>query len=271
MIEIAIVLLIVTIILGYTVALVPIQQELKQYRQAEAEMERIIASVYAFGQANGYLPCPAWTSDITNPAPASTSNGFECRDINGAAAVCVDGANPPDPAVDTCDVWYGYVPGKTLGLNGRYSEVNDLLVDPWGMPYRYQITDDNDDGDGLEDFVMENEMRDVRIENLAPNLSVCNADPSPGVAGGGDGACNGAPETIVANVPVVILSTGKDTAGNVAATSWIQRENLDNTPADRTFVSAPFTDAAGNEFDDLVKWVSTNTLYSKMIEAQQLP
>ena len=42
LIEIAIVLLIVSILLGYTIAFFPIQQELKQYRQANAEMEEII-------------------------------------------------------------------------------------------------------------------------------------------------------------------------------------------------------------------------------------
>ena len=58
LIEIAIVLLIVTILLGYTIAMFPIQQELKQYRKANAEMEEIIDSLIAFAQINGRLPCP---------------------------------------------------------------------------------------------------------------------------------------------------------------------------------------------------------------------
>ncbi|MGK0399115.1 MAG: prepilin-type N-terminal cleavage/methylation domain-containing protein, partial [Gammaproteobacteria bacterium] len=57
LIEISIVLLIVAILLGYTVALFPVQQELKQYRTANAEMERIIDAVYAYAQVNGRLPC----------------------------------------------------------------------------------------------------------------------------------------------------------------------------------------------------------------------
>jgi len=66
LIEIAIVLIIVTILLGYTMAMVPVQQDLKQYRQADIEMNRIIESLYAFSQVNGYLPCPAWdTTGVT--------------------------------------------------------------------------------------------------------------------------------------------------------------------------------------------------------------
>ena len=59
LIEIAIVLLIVTILLGYTVALFPRQQELKQYRAVNAEMDRVIEAIVGFAQVNGRLPCPA--------------------------------------------------------------------------------------------------------------------------------------------------------------------------------------------------------------------
>jgi prepilin-type N-terminal cleavage/methylation domain-containing protein len=41
LIEITIVLVIVSILLGYAVALFPVQQELKQYRHVESEMNLI--------------------------------------------------------------------------------------------------------------------------------------------------------------------------------------------------------------------------------------
>ena len=53
LIEIAIVLLIVTILLGYTVALFPKQQELKQYRAVEQEMDEVIDAIIGFAQING--------------------------------------------------------------------------------------------------------------------------------------------------------------------------------------------------------------------------
>ncbi len=297
LVEIAIVLLIVSIILGYTVAMVPVQQELKQYRQAEAEMDRIIESIYAFSQVNGYLPCPAWADNLA--APLVTSDGFECRE-DGGALDC----NGADPAVDSCDVWYGYVPGKTLGIVGKYSTVNGLLLDPWGQPYRYQVTDSDDEdtdgddlreGDGTPDMVIQGGLQATvnssivsggTIANnfglLSPDLVICNTDPTPLAAGVADVACVDASETVFGAAaipctnpnqqcsPVVILSTGKD-IGNVAANNWIQLENLDNGVNDRVFVKSTQADAAGTQYDDLVKWVSPNVLYSKMIKAGQLP
>jgi prepilin-type N-terminal cleavage/methylation domain-containing protein len=285
LIEIAIVLLIVTIILGYTVAMAPLQQELKQYRQADEEMEKIIDSLYAFGQVNGYLPCPAWEAID----PVVTSNGFECRG-EGTVLDC-DAAVAPNPSVNTCDVWFGYLPGKTLGIDGKYN--NNLLLDPWGMPYRYQVTNsDNEDnnndgngtsvgdGDGIADFILIDGIRNTAFStapkttmNLsipAPNLVVCNADPSAGVEGV-DVDCTDASETVVNTVPAVVLSTGKDKNANVAPTSWVQRENQDNSSTDRVFIKAPRNDTTTRKYDDIVKWISTNQLFSKMIEAGQLP
>jgi prepilin-type N-terminal cleavage/methylation domain-containing protein len=289
LIEIAIVLLIVSIILGYTVAMVPVQQELKQYREAEAEMDRIVESLYAFAEVNGYLPCPAWSNDIANPTPTQTSNGFECRD-GGDASAC-DQRPPTD---GNCEHFFGFLPGKTLGLEGRYSSVNKLLLDPWGMPYRYQVTN-SDGGVGLltEDFVTPGAMKQEQIANLRPDLVICSVDPSATSAGTDDeclnaaqvifgaynsNACTG---TDVDCAPAVVLSTGKDAKNDLAelqANNWVQRENLDNSINDRVFVKTSRVeqgteDAGGNalEYDDVVRWVSPNILYSRMIKAGQLP
>jgi len=277
LIEIAIVLIIFTILLGYTMAMVPVQQDLKQYRQADVEMERIIESLYAFAQVNGYLPCPAWADDLV--APTDTSDGFECRDIDGTAENCDGGT----PATDTCDIWYGFVPGKTLGIVGKYSAIG-LLLDPWGMPYRYQVTntdnEDNDndgdgtsigDGDGVADFTIPGGTAPGTVMNLGllvPDLEICTINPSNNAT---DTSCTNAASTVVSEIPAVILSLGKD-AGNIA--SNIQGENTDNTgdgTTDTVYVKSTRSDVSNAEFDDLVKWVSPNILYSKMIEAGQLP
>ncbi|MCP4470276.1 MAG: type II secretion system protein, partial [Gammaproteobacteria bacterium] len=59
LVEIAIVLLIVTILLGYTVAMFPRQQQLKQYRALDRQMDEVIEAIIGFAQVNGRLPCPA--------------------------------------------------------------------------------------------------------------------------------------------------------------------------------------------------------------------
>ena len=45
LVEIAIVVLIISILLGYAVAMVPVQQELKQYRQVERDMDEIVEHI----------------------------------------------------------------------------------------------------------------------------------------------------------------------------------------------------------------------------------
>ena len=115
LIEVATVLLIVGILLGYTVALFPRQQELKQYRAVDAEMDRIMEALVGFAQVNGRLPCPS------NPA----SGGNE------------------DPGGDAeCTHFGGFVPVNTLGLTGRLNQ-DALLMDPWGNPYRYYVSASN--------------------------------------------------------------------------------------------------------------------------------
>ena len=71
LVEIAIVVLIVTILLGYAVAMFPVQQELKQYREVDREMDSIIEHLVGFAQVNGRLPCPD-----TNVSVNGTANGI---------------------------------------------------------------------------------------------------------------------------------------------------------------------------------------------------
>jgi prepilin-type N-terminal cleavage/methylation domain-containing protein len=240
LIEIAIVLIIVTILLGYTVAMVPVQQELKQYRKANAEMDRILDALYAFAQVNGRLPCP---DDIFAP----------------------DGLENPSGGAPGCTRWYGYIPTKTLGLDGKLDN-NFSLLDPWGSPYRYQVTSDDTAANG-GDFVITDDIKNVGITNVSPDLSVCITN---GPVNAAQTACpGGAVATVASNIPVVIISLGKDRG---LVNSDIQRENTDNASfaGDRIFVKASRSDASGAEYDDIVKWISPNTLYSKMIDAGQL-
>lgn len=244
LIEIAIVLVIVSVLLGYTFAMIPVQQDLKQYRKANQEMDEIIKAIYAFAQVNGRLPC---ADNIAAP----------------------DGVSDPDDGTNcTANIgWYGLLPAKTLGLEGSFN-ANGSLLDPWGTPYRYQVTS-KDTGTGAGgDFVIVNDIRDVGMATLDPDLQVCTIQPSPDPDGTD---CGLAPVTIIESTPAVVLSLGKD-KGTV--TSDIQVENTDNTAdgsSDIIFVKATRNDTSGAEFDDVIKWISPNILYSKMIDAGKLP
>jgi len=277
LIEIAIVLLIVTILLGYTVALFPRQQELKQYRDVEQKMDEVIAAIVGFAQINGRLPCPA----IPNSA------GIE------------DGGGVAD-----CNNFGGFVPVNTLGITGRLN-ADSLLIDPWGNPYRYYVTNVDFDANLLSDFVVANEMRNIGLVSTVPPYldldgqyiicdlgdatlnDICDA---PAVEVFGNALGGGGP---YAGAPFVLISHGKnwneaaaagDELVNMGATlttafvppipngpagSAYLLKDVSAVPPETTFVRR--VTGFADDFDDLVIWVSPNILYSKMIEAGQLP
>ena len=276
LIEIAIVLLIVTILLGYTVALFPRQQELKQYRDVDRKMDEVIAAIVGFAQINGRLPCPA----IPNSAGVEDGGGvFECANFGG------------------------FVPVNTLGIAGRLN-ADSLLLDPWGNPYRYYVSSsDFDDGGGVGDFVVNGEMQQVGlVSTVAPYLDldgqfiicdlgdatlndICDA-PAVEVFGNAFGAGGPYP-----GAPFVLISHGKNWNEGAAAGDELVNMGAtlttafvppipngptgspyllkDESAGETTFVRR--TTGFGDDFDDVVKWVSPNILFSKMIEAGQLP
>jgi len=290
LIEIAIVLLIVTILLGYTVALFPRQQELKHYRAVEAEMDEVIAAIIGFAQVNGRLPCPAIPNSI----------GVE------------DGGGGAD-----CNKFGGFVPVNTLGFTGRLN-ADSLLLDPWGNPYRYYVSSSDvvviggiGGTNGRADFVFNGEMQAVGLVDI---IDVPNADlTSDGyidldgqylicdaAGASNDDLCTGAALVFgrpdgaggpYAGAPFVLLSQGKNWNDGAVAGDELENEGA-NTTNDATLAMGlgpsnneyPLKNVAGGEttfvrrttgfaddFDDVVKWVSPNILFSKMIEAGQLP
>jgi prepilin-type N-terminal cleavage/methylation domain-containing protein len=250
LIEIAIVLLIVTILLGYTVAMFPIQQELKQYRQVNSEMEKIKDALIGFAQVNGRLPCPDTNTD-------GRENDLDVWDIENDAA-------GTDNFIDSCAAYEGLVPMTTLGLQGK-ADSNNNLLDPWGGTYRYAISDMDESLDSVIDLVSPNGIRAEGISNVRPDLKICNGPSDAANTCPGADAAAQALNTVAEGIAVVLVSIGKN-RNNI--TSTIQTENTD---ADTAFVYAARSDSSGAEYDDIVKWISANSLFSKMIEADQLP
>ena len=284
LVEIAIVLLIVTILLGYTVALFPRQQQLKQYRALNIEMDRVVEAIIGFAQVNGRLPCPA----IPNSA------GVEDFDDD---AVLPDG----------CNNYGGFVPVNTLGLSGRLNDDN-LLLDPWGNPYRYYVTDVDFDGNGRSDFTYPREMRSVGLVDsdddgyidLDGRYLICN---DPGAAG--DSECadvdnqvfgrfddgGGVPADVrYAGAPFVLVSMGKNWKAAAPAGYELENSGGEESTTDLGMPAGPSgaeyllkdvdngattfvrrIDGFADDFDDVVRWVSPSILFSRMIQAGQLP
>lgn len=268
LVELAIVLVIVGVLLGGFIGTLASRIESTQRSNTQEQLEDIKNALIGFASAQGRLPCPAIT----------TSSGLEDPVIGGA-----------------CTTQHGFVPGRTLGLAGSYNRDN-LLIDTWGNPIRYSVTNIDSDAftssyvpeDPGPPIVPATGMKGVEISNLSPNLTVCDGasvDPNGCSAG----------LTLVDTAPFILLSLGKD--GN----EFVGRFAADNANADtdqgensaeadvvanaagenlaysvgnnRAFVSKDFSDvgSTAGQFDDLVVWVSPYILYSRMIEAGQLP
>lgn len=148
-------------------------------------------------------------------------------------------ANPHLPCPDTdndggenrvganCVSQIGTLPWATLGL-GR--------LDNWNNAYLYSVTADFSNSAGFQ-------------------LSSVGLNTILAAAGGA---------TVAANIPVVIISKGKNGAG-VAA------DEQENDQTNTIFVSHEQIDVAANQFDDVVVWIPSAILFNRMVSAGRLP
>ncbi|MDH5356759.1 MAG: hypothetical protein OEY09_20130, partial [Gammaproteobacteria bacterium] len=238
-------------------------------------------AIVGFAQVNGRLPCPA----------IPTSGGIE------------DGGGTID-----CNNYGGFVPVNTLGYNGRLNS-DMLLLDPWGNPYRYYVSNQDINGGG-SDFVTSREMRAVGLVDVidVPGGGIPGTDTYIDLDGqylicdaagtSTDDLCTGAAVVFgrpnaaggpYAGAPFVLLSLGKNGSQTPVGDELENRGTNETNDATLAMGLGPSNDeywlknVAGNEttfvrrngladdFDDVVKWVSPNLLFSKMIEANQLP
>ena len=246
LVELAIVILIMGLILGGLAMPLATQRENARVREGREQLEVVVSAIEGFAMVNGFLPCPA--------TPAS----------NGNAA----------PGSGGCVNQHGFVPATTLDLSGQRNG-DSLLLDPWGSPLRYSVTASDADTDGNWDFTTPGEMQLVTMPLLQPDLAVCST-----TAGSSGTACGGANVTLSNQAPLVVYSLGKDWP---TFASPDQLENVGTSigggpsgssyqvAADTVFVIRGHSDLSGSEFDDLLLWLSANSLYRGMVDAGRLP
>ena len=166
------------------------------------------------------------------------------------------------------------------------TNVDGMLIDVWGNPLRYSVTQSDIDADGNPDFTTQAEMRDVRLPFLAPNIVICTSATSSKncTAKGGDG------NTIRANeIPAIVFSMGRDwpditgadqtanagegfTGGDYNVTISGSSGRTYPVPGNGVFVSKSFTQIEGDDkFDDIVLWLSAGVFYTRLIQVGALP
>ena len=246
LIEIAIVLVIIGALISAAIMPLTAQRDTNNIKKARTELKTIEEALYGFAIANGRLPCPA--DDVSNGVEAATANG----------------------AGWDCDVPMGFIPAVTLGLQGSVN-CDNLLVDPWGNPYRYSVTSAENGGSPGADFVSSGDIAAVQPINLLPDLRVC------GNVLANCTAASGAADIVADNVVAVFFSMGKqwqnpsavedENAGESAQIAGCMNYDVSN---DRFFYAGSSIETGANQFDDIVTWISPNILYAKLLAAGQL-
>ena len=247
-IELAVVLVIVSLLIGSF--LYPLSTQVDQRNTADTQrrLEEIREALVGYAIANGRFPCPA---AVSSP-PASTDSGQEATPFSSSSGVCPSYA--------------GYVPGKILGLNNLDSQ--GFALDAWGSTpqsrIRYAITNANLTGvAGTATFTGNGATSSMRAAGTSAigssgNVYLYVCASSAGITAP---ACGSTAPLSMANAlsngdaVFVIYSVGKDLASQ-------------QTFGNATFWSQP---VATQTFDDQVLWVSRFAVISRLVSAGQLP
>jgi prepilin-type N-terminal cleavage/methylation domain-containing protein len=147
----------------------------------------------------------------------------------------------------------GVVPWATLGVNE---------TDAWGNRFTYRVTSDFAAPIGTGSYGGCTPSPTPTLATFAL-CSVGNLNVLSAATGG---------TTVAGNVPAVIISHGKNSAGayTTQGTQLAVGSNpdeLENSDADNKYVSHTPTAT----FDDMVVWISLDILFNRMVAAGKLP
>lgn len=233
LIEMAFVLVIITLLLGGL--LVPFATQVEQRRIAETNkaMEEIKEALIGFALANGRLPCPD---------TLLSNNGIE------------DPQGGPCPANTV-----GNLPWATLGVGAS---------DAWGNRFSYQVTPEFADPATRFSLTTMGTLK-ICTTNTCPSTStLANKVPAVIVSHGknGLGAINA---NIIGPTASTTTPIGLDEQKNIhfttAGNDFVSRIHTSSRPSCTDGTATPC------EFDDLVTWLSPNILFNRMVAAGRLP
>ena len=244
--ELAIVLIVITLLVAGLLVPLTAQIQLRQISDTQKTLEQAREALIGFAISQGRLPCPAapGTNGKENPI-----NGGDCPNaLNGFLPAITLGITPTDNQGYLMDAW---------GNRIRYAVDKTTINDPLGIPINSPFTSTN----GMKTVTMANIVK----PSSGSFLNICSS--STGITAN-DCGVNPGTTTIADKIPAVIYSLGKN-----GATATTMADELANTDGDRIFVSHETTTdpVTKREFDDLVVWVSLNTLFNRMVTAGQLP
>jgi prepilin-type N-terminal cleavage/methylation domain-containing protein len=234
--------------------LVPLVSQLQQRNTSMTEktLSDIKDALVGYAAINGRLPCPATLTGVPSGAETFAASGGEA---NGQ-----------------CSSFWGYVPALTLGITPIDS--SGFALDAWNNRIRYAVSKVQicaATTPAVPSFTSLAGLRTATLPEISKAtalLTVCDSG-----IGATATACNATARTLTTTAAVVIWSPGPNalTGGGSGLDEKQNPNPKDESSADVVFVSRSVSDIPGNVFDDVVSWLSINTLVNRMVAAGQLP
>ncbi len=270
LIELAVVLFIVSLLLGGFLS--PLSARLEQQnRQRTTDMlNEIKESLLGYALINGRLPCP------------------DCPDGNVGACGALAAAQRNDGQEDTYDPGFGVIQCRFNTGNLPWVDLQTSEHDAWARHFTYSVSltfSDDTDGTGCG------------TPAVGVSFEICSTgdidvyDSYVAGTGASPGNYPGTASLVADNVPAIVISHGSD-AYETSQTNQ-QIENYDRKPVNpvngtdvlTSYTAASFTPNAfiytdfgrdtslnpPTQFDDLVIWVSPAILMNRMLVSGSLP
>jgi prepilin-type N-terminal cleavage/methylation domain-containing protein len=250
LVEMAMVLAIVSLLMAGLLPTISSQIEQQRINESRKQLEDIRQTLIGFAVINGRLPCPAEASLDSGNANAgkeaiSAGNACACQSSGSTTAVYGSATQCSQTSVS------GVLPWATLGLSE---------TDSWNRRFTYRVSSHFAD-------------------KIAANTYGTGCSPGTNLLTSSFAICSpGTPDIydasgtlVYEDVPLVVVSHGSNGLGGYTTTgskiSDSTGDELENSDDDLSFVSHEFS----SNFDDLLTWVSPNSLINRMVAAGKLP
>lgn len=239
--EIAIVLIIVTLLTGAAFSMMTSLTSQSRLGAARDGEKALKASLKAFISRTGRLPCPAvGAQDSANPnfgleaAPTTGSYGANACPGTNAIGDCT----APEECLQTRS-FRGIVPWRTLGI------AQDAAVDPWLRFYTYQVS-----VSGIVNPFDAGKVVSIQTtQAMVGNIEVLGAD--------------GSFEN--RNAVAVLISHGADGLGGFVPGSQMPMPpagstQLENADSNRRVINAGASNNEANPYDDVLAYFDVSTI-----------
>ncbi len=246
LIELAVAMLVVTILLAGLAVPVAAQLQARRQDDARRQMDEAREALLGFAAAHGRLPCPA----------SAASRGEESFAAGG------------DSTNGNCSNFYdGFLPAATLGLSPL--DPQGYLRDPWDGPanrVRYAVFGDGTAINGVANALTRaNGMQAATLTGLAnaPHyIYICSTGAAASRAG-----CGPATNQLTFRAAFVLLSLGP----NGGATPPPGSDEARNVSGDPVFVHHEAVMGGNAAYDDVIQWVPVHLVVHRLLTAGRLP